>query len=58
MALLWPADVASPNHTLLVDGIAVPGGAEGELVVTPTSAILHRVRAGRGAPAAGSGPSA
>ena len=45
VALMWPADADHPKHTLLVDGTAVAAadGAE-ELVITPTAAILHRVR--------------
>jgi hypothetical protein len=45
VTLLWPADAGDPKHSLLVDGTAA-ASADGEaLVVTPTSAILHRVRA-------------
>ena len=50
VALLWPAGSTDPTHTLLVDGTAAPGREDGELAVTPTKAILHRVRAGKGAP--------
>lgn len=47
VTLLWPSDAGDPNHSLLVDGTAAPG-ADGEtLVITPTSAILHRARTGR-----------
>ena len=50
VALLWPADATNPTHTLLVDATATDAaGDDGDLVVRPTSAILHRVRAGRGA---------
>lgn len=45
VTLLWPTDGTDTTHTLLVDGTAA-AAADGEtLVVTPTSAILHRVRA-------------
>lgn len=55
VTLLWPADAGDPKHSLLVDGTAALS-ADGEaLVVTPTSAILHRVRART---AAGGTPSA
>ena len=48
VTLLWPTDDADPKHSLLVDGRAALGAAADEvLVITPTSAILHRVRAGR-----------
>jgi hypothetical protein len=49
VTLLWPTDDGDPKHSLLVDGTAAPGDDDGgeTLVVTPTSAILHRVRAGR-----------
>jgi len=51
VTLLWPVDAADPRHSLLVDGTAV-ASADGEtLTVTPTGAILHRVRAGSGAEA-------
>lgn len=47
VTLLWPVDADDPKHSLLVDGTAAPG-ADGEtLVITPTSAILHRARTGR-----------
>lgn len=40
--LMWPVTDAHPKHTLLVDGTAEMS-ADGEwLVITPTSAILHR----------------
>lgn len=51
VTLFWPVDFDDPKHTLLVDGTAVasPSGRE-QLVITPTSAMLHRVREGRGTP--------
>ncbi|HEX7132416.1 MAG TPA: pyridoxamine 5'-phosphate oxidase family protein [Iamia sp.] len=45
VTLLWPTDEADPKHSLLVDGTAAPGTDGETLVITPTSAILHRVRA-------------
>jgi len=45
VTLLWPTDEGDPKHSLLVDGTAAPGPDGETLVVTPTSAILHRVRA-------------
>lgn len=47
VTLLWPVDEGDPHHSLLVDGTAAPGEDGDDLVVTPTSAILHRVRASR-----------
>ncbi len=47
VTLLWPTDDGDPQHSLLVDGTAAPTADGEELVITPTSAILHRVRAGR-----------
>lgn len=42
VTLLWPADVAHPEHSLLVDGRAV---VEGDTIaVVPEGAILHRSR--------------
>jgi hypothetical protein len=39
--LVWPP--ASPDgFSLIVDGSAALGAADGEIVVTPTKAILHR----------------
>ena len=39
--LVWPP--AGPDgYSLIVDGTAVPGSSDGEIVVTPTKAILHR----------------
>ena len=59
VTLLWPADATHPKHTLLVDGTAAvvdpagddaDGPSDGEVLrITPTGAILHRVRTGRGA---------
>ncbi len=46
VTLFWPLDAEHPKHTLLVDGTAALVGDE--LVVTPSSAMLHRVRTGRG----------
>lgn len=45
VALLWPTDAVDPRHSLLVDGTAAPAADADTLVITPTSAILHRVRA-------------
>ena len=43
VTLLWPAPAGGP-YSLIVDGEVNPGdGAEGELVVRPTRAVLHRV---------------
>jgi hypothetical protein len=48
VTLLWPIDEADPKHSLLVDGTAAPSGGDDEtLTITPTAAILHRVRATR-----------
>jgi hypothetical protein len=47
VTLLWPTDDGDPRHSLLVDGTAAPTAGGEELVITPTSALLHRVRAGR-----------
>ena len=47
VTLLWPVDEGDPKHSLLVDCSAAASDEEGELVLTPTSAILHRVRAAR-----------
>lgn len=47
VTLLWPTDDGDPKHSLLVDGTAAPTVDGEELVITPTSALLHRVRAGR-----------
>jgi len=51
VTVFWPVDADHPKHALLVDGTAVisPAGSE-DLVITPTSAMLHRVREGRGTP--------
>ena len=39
--LVWPP--ASPDgYSLIVDGTAATGSRDGEIVVTPTKAILHR----------------
>jgi hypothetical protein len=56
VTLFWPVDAEHPKQTLLVDGAAMIDG--GELVVMPSSAMLHRVRTGRGAagPGGAAGP--
>lgn len=48
VTLLWPADPTHPQHTLLVDGSATVAGDA--VTIRPSRAMLHRVRAGRGAP--------
>jgi hypothetical protein len=52
VTVLWPPDDGDPLHSLLVDGTATlertDGDAGGTVRVEPTSAIRHRVRAGRG----------
>ncbi|MGN6694885.1 MAG: pyridoxamine 5'-phosphate oxidase family protein [Aquihabitans sp.] len=40
--LLWPVTPEHPKHTLLVDGTARASDDGEWLVITPTSAILHR----------------
>lgn len=40
--LLWPVSEAHPKHSLLVDGTARLTEDGEWLVITPTSAILHR----------------
>jgi hypothetical protein len=40
--LLWPVTDAHPDHTLLVDGTATISDDGAWLLITPTSAILHR----------------
>lgn len=46
VTLLWPVDDGDPKHSLLVDGTATASPGDDEtLEITPTSAILHRVRA-------------
>jgi hypothetical protein len=47
VTLLWPTDEGDPKHSLLADGTAAPTSDGEDLVITPTSAILHRVRSGR-----------
>jgi hypothetical protein len=42
VTLLWPVTAAHPKHTLLVDGTARLSDDGEWLVITPTSAILHR----------------
>lgn len=44
VTLLWPVDEADPKHSLLVDGAATVTTDGEEIVITPTSAILHRAR--------------
>jgi hypothetical protein len=40
--LLWPVSSEHPNHSLLVDGTARRSDDGEWLLITPTSAILHR----------------
>ena len=40
--LLWPVTDAHPKHSLLVDGVARLSDDGEWLLITPTSAILHR----------------
>jgi hypothetical protein len=40
--LLWPVTQEHPKHTLLVDGTARTSEDGEWLLITPTSAILHR----------------
>lgn len=40
--LLWPVSPGHPNHSLLVDGTARRSDDGEWLLITPTSAILHR----------------
>lgn len=40
--LLWPVSPEHPKHSLLVDGTARVSDDGEWLVITPTSAILHR----------------
>jgi hypothetical protein len=50
VTLLWPAG-PDGQYSLLVDGRAAAGaraGADGQLEIEPTSAILHRVASGHG----------
>lgn len=49
VTVFWPVDEQDPKHALLVDGTATATQDGDRLVITPTSAILHRVRRGRGA---------
>lgn len=42
VTLLWPTTPEHPKHTLLVDGTAAMSDDGEWLVITPTSAILHR----------------
>ena len=51
VTLLWPGDDADPDHSLLVDGEVDPPADDAEqLVIRPTSAMLHRIRRTRGRP--------
>lgn len=51
VTLLWPADEDDPDHSLLVDGTVDEPAADAEhLVIRPSSAMLHRIRRGRGRP--------
>lgn len=49
VTLFWPTDAEHPKHTLLVDGTAFVNADGERLDIRPTGAMLHRVRAGRGA---------
>lgn len=40
--LLWPVSTEHPKHSLLVDGTARSSDDGEWLLITPTSAILHR----------------
>jgi hypothetical protein len=40
--LLWPVSPEHPKHSLLVDGTARTSDDGAWLIITPTSAILHR----------------
>src|SRR4051812_3240697 len=42
VTLLWPVSEVDPKHSLLVDGEARLTGDGEWLLITPTSAILHR----------------
>ncbi len=44
VTLLWPADGAHPDHSLLVDGTATVDESGEIIAVVPASAILHRSR--------------
>ena len=50
VTLLWPTSEQDPKHSLLVDGTAHLSDVGEWLVITPTSAILHRA-GGRRRPA-------
>ncbi len=54
--LLWPVTDRHPNHSLLVDGTARSSDDGEWLVITPTSAILHRAGGRRRALAEGDTP--
>lgn len=51
--LLWPVSPEHPKHSLLVDGTARRSDDGEWLIVTPTSAILHRAGGRRRALAEG-----
>ncbi|MGI8755810.1 MAG: hypothetical protein ACR2MB_08105 [Acidimicrobiales bacterium] len=55
VTLFWPVDADHPKHTLLVDGMASSADDEDRISIVPSSAMLHRVRADRGATPAGDG---
>lgn len=46
VTVFWPAGGDHPEHSLLVDGTATVDEAGETIAVTPSSAILHRSRAG------------
>jgi hypothetical protein len=50
VTLLWPVTAEHPKHSLLVDGTARTSDDGTWLVITPTSAILHRAGGRRRAP--------
>lgn len=47
VTLLWPHNAAHPHFSLLVDGHASVSADGAHLVITPSSAVLHRAT-GRG----------
>jgi hypothetical protein len=57
VTLLWPVTDQHPKHSLLVDGTARASEDGAWLVITPTSAILHRA-GGRRRALAGDTPTA
>lgn len=48
VTLFWPVDADHPKHTLLVDGTATVTSDGDRISISPTAAVLHRVRAGQG----------